>query len=74
MNHFSFAFTITVERPLVAVSVENVGNSRESLELLTVVAFETGSCCTNARSFEFGISSEKIVQVNRVIRAAYMVR
>ena len=67
------AFAIAIERPLVAVGVEDVGNSREALELIAVVASKTGGRCADARGFEFDISGEQLVEMNGVIRAAEMV-
>ncbi len=61
---------VAVERPLVAVGVEDVGRSREALELIAVAASETGGGRAGAKGLELDISGEQLVAMNGVIRAA----
>ena len=60
---------VSVERPLVAVGVEKVRDSRKALELVAVMALEAAGCNADTRGLELNVSGQQLVDVNRVIRA-----
>ena len=41
-------FAVAIERPFVAVGVEEIGDGREAFELFAVAAHEASRGCTNA--------------------------
>ena len=62
-------FAVSVERPFVAVGVENVRDGREALELVAVMALEPAGGGTNAGRLDLDVSSQQLVEMHGVIRA-----
>ena len=62
------SLAVSVERPLIAVGVENVRDGREALELVAVMALEPTGGGTNAGRLDLGVSSQQLVEMNGVIR------
>ena len=69
-NDLVHKLTISVERPFIAVGVEDIGDGREAFELVAVMASETLGVSANARSLEFDVSGQQFVEMNSVIRAS----
>ena len=73
-NNPVYQLAITIERPLVAIGVEDVGDRREAFELLAVAAHEARRSRADAHRLEFNIPGEQLVQMHRIIRATETVR
>ena len=67
-NELSGAFAAAVERPFVAVGIENVGDGREAVELVAVMAPEAGRVRTRAGRLDLDVSGEQSVSMDGVVR------
>ena len=60
---------VPVERPFVAVGVEEVRDGGEALELVAVAALEAAGGDANAGRLELDVSGQQLVEVDGVIQA-----
>ena len=60
---------IAVKCPLIAIGVEDIRHGRKAFELIAIAAPKPGGGRADARGFEFDISGEQPIAVNRVIRS-----
>ena len=67
-NYPAHTLAIPVERPFIAVGVEDIRDSPEAPELIAVMVTETAGSGTDAECLEFNIADQRLIAMNGIIR------